>query len=62
MFINLMIGFLLILFFLSPQESFEIPRGQGHGGGDIELGAYAMNSGDLGLDSFFKKVFILIFL
>ncbi|KAG5100116.1 hypothetical protein JHK82_045168 [Glycine max] len=38
-------------------ESFEIPRGQGHGGGgDIELGEYARNSGDLGLDSFFKKV------
>nr|ACU14454.1 unknown [Glycine max] len=38
-------------------ESFEIPRGQGHGGGgDIELGEYARNSGDLGLDSFFRKV------
>lgn len=41
-------------------ESFEVPRGQGHGGGhgggDIELGAYALNSGELGLESFFKKV------
>ncbi|KAL2335054.1 hypothetical protein Fmac_016267 [Flemingia macrophylla] len=37
-------------------ESFDLPRGQGHGGGDIELGEYGRNSGDLGLDSFFKKV------
>ncbi|XP_027358881.1 syntaxin-132 isoform X2 [Abrus precatorius] len=37
-------------------ESFDIPRGQGHRGGDVELGEYAMNSGDLGLDGFFKKV------
>ncbi|XP_061357434.1 syntaxin-132-like [Gastrolobium bilobum] len=36
-------------------ESFEIPRGQGHVG-DVELGQYAMNSGELGLDIFFKKV------
>lgn len=36
------------------QESFEIPRGRG--GGDIELGEYGRNSGELGLDSFFKKV------
>ncbi|KAJ6854903.1 hypothetical protein NC651_039766 [Populus alba x Populus x berolinensis] len=34
-------------------ESFEIPRGQGSRGGDIEMG---MNSADLGLESFFKKV------
>ncbi|KAJ9131892.1 hypothetical protein P3X46_034795 [Hevea brasiliensis] len=34
-------------------ESFEIPRGQGSRGGDIEMG---MNSGDLGLENFFKKV------
>ncbi|TKY46174.1 syntaxin 1B/2/3 [Spatholobus suberectus] len=37
-------------------ESFDIPRGQGHRGGDVELGEYARNSGELGLDSFFKKV------
>ncbi|XP_019427616.1 PREDICTED: syntaxin-132-like [Lupinus angustifolius] len=37
-------------------ESFEIPRGQSRGGGDVELGAYALNSGELGLDFFFKKV------
>ncbi|XP_004489690.1 syntaxin-132-like [Cicer arietinum] len=37
-------------------ESFDIPRGQGHRGGDIELGEYARNSGELGLDTFFKKV------
>ncbi|XWS58535.1 hypothetical protein CRYUN_Cryun08bG0042200 [Craigia yunnanensis] len=36
-------------------ESFEIPRDQGSRGGDIELGAQ-MNSGELGLQSFFKKV------
>lgn len=42
------------------QESFEIPRGRG--GGDIELGEYGRNSGELGLDSFFKKVFIFIHL
>ncbi|CAK7341457.1 unnamed protein product [Dovyalis caffra] len=34
-------------------ESFEIPRGQGSRGGDIEMG---MNSADLGLENFFKKV------
>ncbi|EEF36709.1 syntaxin, putative [Ricinus communis] len=34
-------------------ESFEIPRGQGSRGGDIEMG---MNSGDLGLENFFKNV------
>ncbi|XP_065852970.1 syntaxin-132-like [Euphorbia lathyris] len=34
-------------------ESFEIPRGEGSRGGDIEMG---MNSGDMGLDGFFKKV------
>ena len=43
------------------QESFEIPRGLGHGGGDVELGEYARNSGELGLESFFKKVFIYIY-
>ncbi|XP_028797775.1 syntaxin-132 [Neltuma alba] len=37
-------------------DSFEIPREQGNGGGDIELGANAMNSTDTGLDNFFKKV------
>lgn len=44
------------------QESFDIPRGQGHGGGDVELGEYVRNSGDLGLDNFFRKVNVLIFL
>ncbi|XP_027925099.1 syntaxin-132-like [Vigna unguiculata] len=34
-------------------ESFDIPR---HRGGDIELGEYARNSGELGLESFFRKV------
>ncbi|XP_065852176.1 syntaxin-132 [Euphorbia lathyris] len=33
--------------------SFEIPRGQGARGGDVEMG---MTSGELGLDNFFKKV------
>ncbi|KAK7271091.1 hypothetical protein RJT34_26708 [Clitoria ternatea] len=37
-------------------ESFEIPRGHGRGGGDIELGDYGLNPGELGLDSFFIKV------
>ncbi|KAF2306913.1 hypothetical protein GH714_022491 [Hevea brasiliensis] len=37
----------------SLEESFEIPRGQGSRGGDIEMG---MNSGDSGLENFFKKV------
>ncbi|KAL4607120.1 hypothetical protein ACB098_09G132900 [Castanea mollissima] len=37
-------------------DSFEIPRGQASRGGDIELGAQAsMNSGELGLESFFKQ-------
>ncbi|CAJ1948017.1 unnamed protein product [Sphenostylis stenocarpa] len=36
-------------------ESFEIPRGHNRGA-DIELGEYARNSGELGLDTFFKKV------
>ncbi|XP_028761234.1 syntaxin-132-like [Neltuma alba] len=35
-------------------ESFEIPRG--HGNGDVEFGAYLRTSGELGLDTFFKKV------
>lgn len=35
------------------QESFEIPRGQRSRAGDVEMG---MSSGDLGLESFFKKV------
>jgi hypothetical protein len=39
------------------QESFDIPRGRGHGGGDVELGEYERNSGELSLDTFFKKVF-----
>lgn len=39
------------------QDSFEIPRGQAYRGGDIELGVQApMNSGELGLDTFFKQV------
>ncbi|XP_038725744.1 syntaxin-132-like [Tripterygium wilfordii] len=38
-------------------DSFEIPRGQPSRSGDIEMGANApMNSGDLGLEDFFKKV------
>ncbi|KAJ4979761.1 hypothetical protein NE237_010541 [Protea cynaroides] len=38
-------------------DSFEIPRGQASRGRDIELGTQApMNSGDLGLDNFFKRV------
>ncbi|XP_038695044.1 syntaxin-132-like [Tripterygium wilfordii] len=38
-------------------DSFEIPRGQPSRGGDIEMGTNApMNSGDLGLEDFFKKV------
>ncbi|THG22993.1 hypothetical protein TEA_010292 [Camellia sinensis var. sinensis] len=38
------------------QSSFEIPRGQGTGG-DIEMGRHRpMNSGELGLDNFFKQV------
>ncbi|KAB1223386.1 hypothetical protein CJ030_MR2G025687 [Morella rubra] len=38
-------------------DSFEIPRGQASGGGDIELGAHLpMNSGELGLENFFKQV------
>ncbi|XP_062168232.1 syntaxin-132 [Alnus glutinosa] len=38
-------------------DSFEIPRGQASRGGDIELGANApINSGELGLENFFKKV------
>ncbi|KAE8712179.1 SYP131 protein [Hibiscus syriacus] len=36
-------------------ESFEIPRGQGSQGGDIELGAQT-NADELGLQNFFKKV------
>lgn len=44
------------------QDSFEIPRGQASRGGDIELGAQAsMNSGELGLESFFKQVLWLDF-
>ncbi|CAN1319662.1 Putative syntaxin-131 [Linum perenne] len=34
-------------------DSFEIPRDQGSRAGDIEMG---MNSGELGLENFFKKV------
>ncbi|BAU01926.1 hypothetical protein VIGAN_11128800 [Vigna angularis var. angularis] len=41
------------MMYLFSQESFEIPR---HRGGDIELGEYARNSGELGLESFFRKV------
>ncbi|KAL5079325.1 hypothetical protein RYX36_007746 [Vicia faba] len=37
-------------------ESFDIPCGQGRGGGDVELGDYGRNSGELGLESFFKKI------
>ena len=44
------------------QDSFEIPQGQASRGGDIELGAQAsMNSGELGLESFFKQVLWLDF-
>ncbi|KAJ0015083.1 hypothetical protein Pint_20137 [Pistacia integerrima] len=39
----------------SIRNSFELPRSQSSRGGDIELGAQ-MNSGELGLESFFKKV------
>lgn len=40
-----------------PQESFEIPRGQSSREGDIELGERGLqNSGELGLENFFKKV------
>lgn len=35
-------------------DSFEIPRGQAFT--DIELGTYGMNSGEMQLDNFFKKV------
>nr|XP_028946594.1 syntaxin-132-like isoform X2 [Malus domestica] len=39
------------------KDSFEISRGQALRDGDIELGAHAsMNSGELGLEDFFKKV------
>ncbi|KAK4741823.1 hypothetical protein SAY87_025411 [Trapa incisa] len=38
-------------------ESFEMPRGQTSRGGDIEMGMNApMNSGELQLENFFKKV------
>lgn len=38
-------------------DSFEIPRGQSSRGGDIELGANLQtNSGELGLENFFKQV------
>ncbi|GAU27967.1 hypothetical protein TSUD_146850, partial [Trifolium subterraneum] len=37
-------------------ESFDIPRGRGHGGGDVELGEYGRNSGELSLEAFLKKV------
>ncbi|KAK9123006.1 hypothetical protein Sjap_012608 [Stephania japonica] len=38
-------------------DSFEIPRNQPSRGGDIEMGMNApANSGDLGLDSFFKQI------
>ena len=40
------------------QGSFEIPRDQATGG-DIEMGSHRpMNSGELGLDTFFKQVAI----
>lgn len=39
------------------QGSFELPRDQSSRGGDIELGAQ-MNSGELGLENFFKKVLL----
>ncbi|THG08295.1 hypothetical protein TEA_019959 [Camellia sinensis var. sinensis] len=43
-------------FLLSILSSFEIPRGQGTGG-DIEMGRHRpVNSGELGLDNFFKQV------
>ncbi|KAJ4844224.1 hypothetical protein Tsubulata_003098 [Turnera subulata] len=34
-------------------DSFELPRGEGSRSGDIEMG---MNSGDMGMETFFKKV------
>ncbi|KAL2534495.1 putative Syntaxin [Abeliophyllum distichum] len=38
-------------------DSFEIPRDQASRNGDIEMGTQlAQNSGDLGLDNFFKQV------
>lgn len=45
------------------QESFEIPRDQASREGDIELGERALqNSGELGLENFFKKVALICFL
>ncbi|CAH1441862.1 unnamed protein product [Lactuca virosa] len=39
------------------EESFENPRGQGYGHGDLEMGTQNnSNSAELGLDGFFKKV------
>lgn len=39
------------------QDSFEVPRDQASRNGDIEMGTQlAQNSGDLGLDNFFKQV------
>ncbi|KAI5316498.1 hypothetical protein PRUPE_7G006600 [Prunus persica] len=39
------------------KDSFEIPRGQASRDGDIELGTNgSMNSGEFGLENFFKKV------
>lgn len=41
------------------QDSFEIPRPQSsRTRDDIELGSLQMNSAELGLDNFFKKVVI----
>jgi len=49
---------------LFSRESIEIPRGVAHRGGDIELGKYARNSGELGLEVFFiiQLIFHYLFL
>lgn len=44
-----------LIFFL--QDSFVIPRDQDNRNGDIEMGVERqMNSGELGLENFFKQV------
>lgn len=46
-----------LIFYARLQDSFEIPRDQSSKNGDIEMGTQiAQNSGDLGLDNFFKQV------
>ena len=46
--------FKCIDFIICIQESYETPHGSGNG--DIELGSYLRTSGELNLDTFFKKV------